>query len=136
MPSVLIPFSDVRRGERALRRLLAEPRDPALVVELLAIVDPRTSGKVAIFVSPVTAEAQSRDAAGRWLKRLESMLDAAGVPHRSSIAVGPIRDMLREAGERPGIDRVLLGTREHDPLRRWRRQSVAHLMQRPVVSVY
>ena len=135
MPRVLIPFSDVGRGERAVRRLLGETRDPSLVVELLAIVDPLTSGKVAAFVSPATAEAQSRAAAGRWLTRLESMLDAAGVPHHSSVAVGSIRHMLRKAGERSDIDRVLLGTREHDPLRRWRRQFVARLMQRPVVSV-
>ena len=43
--------------------------------------------------------------------------------------------MLRRAGERSDIDRVLLGTRERDPLRRWRRQLVAHLMDRPLVSV-
>src|SRR3954466_1653169 len=121
MPRVLIPFSDARRGERAVRRLLAGPRDPALVVELLAIVDPLTSGKVAVFVSPATAKAQSRAAAARWLTRLESMLDSAGVRHHSSVAVGSIRRILREAGERHDIDRVLLGTREHDPLRHWRR---------------
>jgi nucleotide-binding universal stress UspA family protein len=135
MPRVLIPFSDASRGERAVRRLLGEPRDPSLVVELLAIVDPLTSGKVAVFVSPATAEAQSRATAGRWLARLESMLDAAGVPHHSSVAVGPVRQMLREAGERRDIERVLLGARKHDPLRHWRRQFVAYLMQRPVVSV-
>jgi hypothetical protein len=43
--------------------------------------------------------------------------------------------MLRSAGERSDIDRVLLGTHERDPLRRWRRQLVAHLMDRPLVSV-
>ena len=63
MARVLIPFSGARRGERAVRELLGEPRDPALVVELLAIVDPLTSGKVAVFVSPDSAEAQSRAAA-------------------------------------------------------------------------
>jgi hypothetical protein len=50
MPRILIPFSDFASGERAVRRLLARPRDPALDLELLAIVDPLTPGKVALFV--------------------------------------------------------------------------------------
>ena len=60
MARVLIPFSDLASGERAVRRLLRENRDPRLAVELLAIVDPLTSGKVAVFVSRQSAEAQSR----------------------------------------------------------------------------
>lgn len=135
MARVLIPFSDVESGERAVRRLLDVPRDPRLSVELLAIVDPMTPGKVAVFVSHDEAVAQSRAAAARWLRHLQRMLDDAGIAHRSSIAVGPVREMLRRAGERTDIDRVLLGVREHDPLQRWRRQFVAYLMHRPVVSV-
>jgi nucleotide-binding universal stress UspA family protein len=135
MAHVLIPFSDVESGERAVRRLLLEARDPRLCVELLAIVDPLIAGKVAVFVSREDAEAQSRAAAARWLARLEALLDEARVAYRSSIAVGPVRTMLRRAGERTDIDRVLLGGREHDPLQRLRRNSVARLMARPGVSV-
>lgn len=135
MARVLIPFSDFASGQRAVRRLLQEPRDPRQSVELLAMVDPLTSGKVAVFVSPAQAEAQSRAAAARWLERLAPQLDAAGIPHTSSVAVGLRRNLLRRVGERTDIDRVLLGTRSRDPLRRWRRQAVAHLMDRPVVSV-
>jgi nucleotide-binding universal stress UspA family protein len=135
MARVLIPFSDLASGERAVRRLLRENRDPRLAVELLAIVDPLTSGKVAVFVSRQSAEAQSRAAATRWLAALEAALQDARIPYRSRIAVGSVQAMLRSAGERSDIDRVLLGTRERDPLRRWRRQLVAHLMDRPLVSV-
>ena len=135
MSRVLIPFSDLRSGERAVRRLLTEPRDAALCVELLAIVDPLIAGKVAVFVSRSRAEAQSRAAAQRWLDHLEAMLESAGIRHRASIVVGPRRAALREAGARTDIDRVLLGARDRDPLRKWRRQAVAHLMQRPVVSI-
>ena len=135
MSRVLIPFSHPLHGERAVRQLLTEPRDPTLDVELVAIVDPLTSGKVALFVSPAKAEAQSRAAASRWLAHLEAMLDAAGVSHRSRIAVGPVREMLRRAGERRDIQRVVLGTRIRGPLRLWHRQSVARLMHRPLVSV-
>ena len=135
MARVLIPLSDLASGERAVRRLLRENRDPRLAVELLAIVDPLTSGKVAVFVSRQSAEAQSRAAATRWLAALEAALQDARIPYRSRIAVGSVQAMLRRAGERSDIDRVLLGTRERDPLRRWRRQLVAHLMDRPLVSV-
>ena len=100
MSRVLIPFSDLRSGERAVRRLLAEPRDAALSVELMAIVDPLTVGKVAVFVSRERAESQSRAAAARWLAHLEAMLDSAGVRYRSSIAVGRLRTSLRDAGAR------------------------------------
>ena len=135
MARVLIPFSDLASGERAVRRLLRENRDPRLAVELLAIVDPLTSGTVAVFVSRQSAEAQTRAAATRWLAALEAALQDARIPYRSRIAVGSVQAMLRRAGERSDIDRVLLGTRERDPLRRWRRQLVAHLMDRPLVSV-
>ena len=136
MARVLIPFSDLASGQRAVRRLLQEARDPRQSVELLAMVDPLTSGKVAVFVSRAQAEAQSRAAAARWLERLAPQLDNAGIPHTSSVAVGPRRDLLRRIGERKDIDRVLLGTRARDPFGRWRRQSVAHLMDRPLVSVW
>ena len=135
MVRVLIPFSDFASGQRAVRRLLQEPRNPRLSVELLAIVDPLRSGKVAVFVSRADAHAQARAAASRWLLQLQPMLDDAGIAYRSSIAVGPVREMLRRAGERTDIDRVVLGTRERDPLRSWRRRFVAHLMDRPVISV-
>ena len=135
MPRVLIPFSDFASGQRAVRRLLKEARDPRQSVELLAMVDPLTPGKVAVFISRAQAEAQSREAAERWLEHLASQLDAAGISHTSSIAVGARRDLLRRVGERKDIDRVLLGTRARDPFRRWRRQSVAHLMDRPLVSI-
>ena len=98
-------------------------------------VDPITPGKVAVFVSRAQAEAQARAAAERWIERLAPKLEAAGIAHTSSIAVGPRRELLRRVGERRDIDRVLLGTRAGDPFRRWHRQSVAHLMDRPLVTV-
>ena len=135
MARVLIPFSDIASGERAVRGLLARPREPRLEVELLAIVDPLTSGKVAVFVSRELAQAQSSAAAQSWIRTLTPMLDAARIPWCSRIAIGRPRAILRQAGARRDIDRVLLGTRARDPLSRWRRRLVAHAMARPLVSV-
>ena len=135
MARVLIPFSDLASGERAVRRLLDRRHDPRLAVELLAIVDPLTPGKVGIFVSPERARAQATDAASRWLRDLERMLDDARIPHRSQVAIGRMREILRREGARRGVDEVLLGTGRHDPLQRWRRRFVAHAMDRPLVTV-
>lgn len=135
MARVLIPFSDFASGERAVRRLLARPHDPRLAVELLAIVDPLTSGKVAVFVSPELAEEQATSAARQWLSALEPMLEHAGIFHQSRVATGRLQEILRRAGARGDIDEVLLGTRDRDPLRRWRRRRVAHAMDRPLVSI-
>lgn len=135
MARVLIPFSTLDDGVRAVRRLLEEPRDSRLDVELLAIVDPLTSGKVAVFVSRAQAEAQSCAAATRWIAQLQQLLSAAGVRNQARIAVGPVRETLRSAGARADFDRVLLGTRTRGLLGRVRRQLVAHRMHRPLVSV-
>jgi hypothetical protein len=135
MARVLIPFTHRASGERALRSLLARPRDPSLRVELLAIVDPLTPGKVALFVSRERAKAQSRAAAEGWLRTLEARLDAAGIAHRSSVAFGKLRDILRRDGARRDVDEVLLGAAEHDLLRALRRRRVAHAMARPLVTI-
>jgi hypothetical protein len=135
MARVLIPFSDLASGERALERLLARPRDPRLEVELLAIVDPLIPGRIPMIVSRERAEAQASRAARRWLERLEPKLEDARIAYRSHIAMGARGAVLRQAGTRPDIDEVLLGTGVRDPLGRWRRRFVAHAMQRPVVSI-
>jgi nucleotide-binding universal stress UspA family protein len=135
MARVLVPFSDLASGERAVARVASRRRDPRLAVELLAIVDPLTSGKVEVFVSRERAKAQSRAAAEAWLRSLEARLDAAGIAHRSDIAFGKLRDILKREGVRRDVDEVLLGTAEHDVLRGLRRRLVAQAMARPLVTI-
>ena len=135
MPRVLIPFRDFITGERAVRRLLARPRDPRLDVELLAIVDPLTPGKVGVFVSPARAKAQATVAARNWLRALHAQIEAAGVACQSNVAFGQLRDILKREGARGDIDEVVLGSAERDVLRGVRRRIVAHAMARPLVSV-
>jgi hypothetical protein len=135
MRNVLVPFSDLASGERAVARLVSQRRRTRLTVELLAIVDPLTSGKVEVFVSPERAKAQSRVAAEGWLRTLEAKLDAGGIAHRSSIAFGKLRDILKREGARRDVDEVLLGAAEHDVLRAFRRRRVAQAMARPLVTI-
>ena len=135
MARILIPFTHLASGERAVRRLLARPRDARLHVELLAIVDPLTPGKVAVFVSRERAKAQATAAAQHWLAELGALLDAANVTHRLRVATGRLRKILEAERGRRDIDEVLLGAGEHDPLRGFRRRAVAYAMARPLVSV-
>jgi nucleotide-binding universal stress UspA family protein len=135
MARVLVPFSDLASGERAVARLVAQRRGRNFVVDLLAIVEPLTPGKVEIFVSRERAKEQARTAAQAWLRALETRLDAAGIAYRSGVAFGRLRDILKREGKRPDIDEVVLGTAEHDLLRGLRRRRVAHAMARPLVSV-
>jgi len=135
MPRILIPFTDKASGERAVRRLLTRPREAPLRVELLAIVDPLTPGKVGVFVSRERAKAQAIAAAQHWLADLGSLLAAANVAHRLRVATGRLRDILRAERGRRDVDEVLLGARARDPLRAFRRRAVAHVMARPLVTV-
>jgi hypothetical protein len=135
MPRILIPFTDKASGERAVRRLLTRPREAPLRVELLAIVDPLTPGKVGVFVSRERAKAQAIAAAQHWLADLGSLLAAANVAHRLRVATGRLRDILRAERGRRDVDEVLLGARARDPLRAFRRRTVAHVMARPLVTV-
>ena len=108
MNSVLIPFTDPESAERAVRKLLDEAPSPALEVELLAVVEPLVPGRVRVFLSPERAEVLARAAAARWLARIEALLDAANIRHRSEIAVGRPAAVIDAALRRPNIDRVLL----------------------------
>jgi len=135
MAHVLVPFSDLASGERAVARIIARRRNPRLRIELLAIVDPLTPGKVEIFVSPERAREQARTAAQAWLGALGAKLGAAGIRFRTDIAFGKLRDILKRARARKDIDEVVLGTAEHDVLRGLRRRLVAQAMARPLPTI-
>jgi hypothetical protein len=111
MDKVLIPFTDPKSAERAVRKLLDEAPSSTFEVELLAVVEPLTPGKVRIFLSPERAERLARTAAACWLARIEALLDAANIRHHSEIAVGRPEAIIDEALRRPDIDRVLLPAR-------------------------
>jgi hypothetical protein len=111
MAKVLIPFTDPESAERAVQRLLDESPGPSLEVELLAIVEPLTPGKVIIFLSPQRAEALVRTAATAWIARIGALLTAANVPYRGQIAVGRAAVEIDAAVHRADVDRVLLPAR-------------------------
>ena len=108
MTRILIPFTDPDQGERAIRRLLEEKHAASAEVELLAVVEPLSPGKVSIFLSHERAEELAGAAAARWLKQLEPLLTAARIKHRSRLALGAPKKVIAEAMRREDIDRVLL----------------------------
>ena len=132
MAHVLIPVTAPDAAQRAVIALLAEPRDPHLMVELLALVEPRRPGKVRMFVSEAQARAQVESAARRWLAPLEAMLSAAHVSFSSTVLLGPVRASLRQAVARAGIDRVLLPAPEGGFISRREHARVTALAAHPV----
>jgi nucleotide-binding universal stress UspA family protein len=122
MVKVLIPITDPESGERAVKRLLRDGRGPGLEVELLAIVEPQTSGRVRMILSQQRAESLVRAAANRWLERLGALLTASGIPYRAEVAVGPANAAIEAAARRADIDRVLLPASTP----RWLSSATAH----------
>ena len=108
MIRVLIPFTDPDQGERAVRRLLEERPGRSVEVELLAVVEPLTPGKVGIRLSPERARDLASVAAMRWLQRLEPLLDVARIKYRSRIELGAPAKVIADAMRRVDIDRVLI----------------------------
>jgi hypothetical protein len=134
MQRVAIPFSDPASGKRAVAALVRAPRDAQLEVELIAMVDPLRTGKVAVFVPKATAAAQATAAASQWLAELGGVLDRAGLPYRTHIALGPARRTLRHLARRPDVARIFMAVPEATPWRSWWRHLVLRSAQ-PAVTV-
>jgi hypothetical protein len=108
MVRVLIPFTDLEGAERAVQQVLDKPRRPQLEVELLAIVEPLTPGKVGIYLTRGRAESLARAAAERWIDQLGARLRARGIPCRGRVELGRPRRVIDAAVDRDDVDRVLL----------------------------
>lgn len=136
MVRVLIPFTDPKSGERAVQRLLDEPERPPLEVELLAIVEPLTSGKVGIYLTRRRAESLARGAAEAWIQRIGARLRDSGIAWRGRVALGRAAEVIDAAVTRDDVDRVLLpAPRRFDPIRARRRQALARGSHPPATLV-
>ncbi len=135
MTRVLIPFAEPDGARRAVEALLREPRSASLHVHLLAVVEPRTGGKVGIYLTRARAEAMAHDAARRWLAPLEAMLAAAGVAHSTQVALGSPRATIRAAADRDDIDRVVLPPAGDRWLERRERARIRDRSPHPVTLV-
>ena len=135
MVRVAIPFSDLAGGEHAVGARLRGARAPSLEVELIAMVEPLRSGKVAVFVSRDAARAQCEAAATAWLAHLGSVLAQAGVHYTSRTAIGPPTRTLRELAVRRDLARIVIAGPATRPWRtRWR-QLVLRAASAPVTVV-
>ena len=108
MCKVLVPFTDLEGGKRAIRRLLEEQRDDALEVELLAIAEASALTTPRRFVSAASAEESARGAASCWIAALVPILQDAHVPYGARIVVGQPAVELDRALHRTDVDRIVL----------------------------
>jgi len=133
MQRLLIPFAEPRGAARAVEAMLREPRNDALVVHLVAVVEPLRPGKVAIFLSAGRAESLVRDAARRWLAPLEARLSAAGVAFESEVVLGPPGATIRTLTQRANVDRVILPPPRSGTLGRRDIERIRDLSPHPVI---
>jgi hypothetical protein len=132
---IAIPFADLASGERAVDTLTRAPRDPELEVELVAMVEPLRPGKVPVFVSAATAEAQARQAAEHWLSQLAARLAAASIASRVQVAVGPPTRTLRALAESSDLARILMANPRQAPWHTWSRHLALRRASPPVTVV-
>lgn len=136
MVRVLIPFTEPKAAERAVQRLLDEPRRSELEVELLAIVEPLTAGKVGIYLTRRRAEALARAAAEAWLERIGARLLTSGIAWRGRVALGRAAKVIAAAMTRDDVDRVLLSApRRFPPMLARHRVALARGAHLPVTLV-
>jgi len=133
MQRLLIPFAEPQGAARALDALLREPRNTALTVQLVAVVEPLRPGKVAIFMSAARAESLVRDAARRWLAPLEARLAAAGVAFESEVVLGAPGPTIRALTQRANVDRVILPPPRVGMLGRRDIERIRELSPHPVI---
>jgi hypothetical protein len=108
MKKILVPFTDPRSAECALRSLLQETHTEPFEVELLAVAEPVSLANVHLYLSPQRAEQGARAAAACWIARLTPMLQDANVPHRARVVIGHVPAEIEAALHRHDVDRVVL----------------------------
>lgn len=108
MIRILLPFSDRASGERAVRYLLSAPPKVPFEVELLAVAEPLTPGKVRIFLGRRQAEAMVKSAAAQWIEEVGKLLEAANVRYSATAVTGRRADILRRSVRRADVDSVYL----------------------------
>ena len=135
MAILLIPFAEPEGAQRAVEALLREPHDSALVVRLVAVVEPLRPGKVAMFVTAARAESLVREAAQRWLAPLAAQLGAAHIAFTTEVILGPARKTIAALTQRDDIDRVLLPPPPSGWFSRHESERIRDLSPHPVTLV-
>lgn len=135
MPKVLIPFVEPEGAQRAVDALSSEPADPSVTAHLVAVVEPRRPGKVAMFVSADRAEALVREAAQRWLAPLSAQLAAAGIACTTEIVLGRPAQAIATLTQRPDVDRVMLPPPRAGWLSRREERHIRDVSPHPVTLV-
>lgn len=136
---ILIRFTDRISGERAVRHLLDSKPPVPFEVELLAIAEPLTCGKVRIFLAPQRAESMIRDAGKQSIAALSQLLSAEGISFQALMSVGRGSVILGRALRRTDVDSILLAAPISGWLgtiwAKWRVACLPHSASRSIIVV-
>lgn len=105
---VLVDPHDPARSRSAVEQAIRIWREERCGVRLVR-VEPRVSGHVAMFFGTGELRRMQLEQGAEALAPAQALLDAAGVPHQSSVLVGRSAEAIAGAAREFGCDRILLG---------------------------
>ena len=126
MRKILVPVDDSANSERAVRHIISEYREnPALEVHLLNVQAPFPR-HISQFFSRKNLKSYHDDRSRAILRPLRRLLDAAGVPHTTHMAVGRKAQVIVETARRIGCDHIVMSTARKNSLTRMVEASVTN----------
>jgi YjbE family integral membrane protein len=124
--SILVPVDGSRNALQAVRHVIAEHRrDRELQLHLLN-VQPRVSRHAARFVSRSNRQGWLNHRAQAAMASAVTLLNDAGVPHRTHCAIGRRADEICRSARELEVDRIVMGTARKNSLTRMLQDSVTH----------
>ena len=126
MLKVLVPVDGSPNSQHAVRHVINEfAKNRGLEVHLLNVQAP-FSRHIAQFSSKKNRDSFHRDEAGKALRPVRRMFDAAGVPYAAHIEVGRKAEVIVETARRLRCDHIVLSTARKNSLTRMLEASVTN----------
>ncbi len=126
MRKILVPVDDSANSERAVRHIISEYREnPALEVHLLNVQAPFPR-HISQFFSRKNLKSYHDDRSRATLRPVRRLLDDAGVPHTTHMAVGRKAQVIVETARSIGCDHIVMSTARKNSLTRMVEASVTN----------
>lgn len=112
MKRILVPVDGSEHAAHAVRALLESATyDPLESVTLLSVQVPLAAGKIGRGLSQTDIDAYYKDEGEHALHAAVALLQAAGVPYKSCVEIGPIAQTIARMAEETKANEIYMGTR-------------------------
>jgi nucleotide-binding universal stress UspA family protein len=112
MKKVLIPVDGSETSLRAIRHLIemARCREPVEVL-LLNVEEAQDGWEVRRFLTDEEIAKIQQGEGQDQLRAARELMDAAGVPYRAQVAIGPVAETIAEFAKDQGCNHIVMGAR-------------------------